>query len=186
MGNRCFGKHERARHKDYIPGTQFEAENYIGAGIGGAAGAEALRRGAKPAVIGGITSGVEEVSTQALKVATGKQASFDVQAVVSQSVTGAALTKAVPAISGITAGSNSFQAVGGQIATKLFNGTIQQFTPQTASKILTSQFIGATLQAIITGGISRDSLFQGLNSQFDYAKKAVDGISKKIKGKNRN
>jgi RHS repeat-associated protein len=169
--------------EDLLSGKPFEFENYVGAAAGGVAGTAALLAGPGSVfTIGAVTSGVEEFSTQGLKVATGKQEGIDTFAVGREAVIGGTFGKYVkPQVAGVTAGRNSFSAVTNQIATKLNNGTINNFLPQTGSKILTSQFFGAMPQPLIIGGLSNPIALQVISVQVSAIKLAVEKISQQVK-----
>ena len=58
-----------------------------------------------------------------------------------------------PSLDGINSGSNSYGAILGQIQTKAFNGTIDDFTWQTTGKIFTYQLATDIPQSTLLNGV---------------------------------
>jgi RHS repeat-associated protein len=144
---------------DVVAGQLSTKGAYAGAVLGGAVGGEALLY-TGPIGAGAAAGFVSNATTQAIDIATGNQAQFSGSALAISTGIGAA-AGLIPGVSvpGITAGSNSANAIFNQIVTKAENGTIDSITGTTAANMVAGRFVstaqaeGAAAIGVATGAI---------------------------------
>ncbi len=127
---------------DLITGNSSTWEDYTGAFVGGAVAGETLLYTANPFLAGAAGGAAGNLTTQGLKLATGKQDSFDATSLVIDTGLGAAtgFIPGRPKIAGVNAGRGSDLQVFRQIVTKAENGTINNISTETAWKMATGAF----------------------------------------------
>jgi RHS repeat-associated protein len=128
---------------DVVTGQWSDWQHYAGSAFGGAVGGLAVEYTGGIAS-GALSAGTGNAVTQSLEVLTGHQCSFNFTQLGLSTAAGAAVGAVVPEfeVDGISAGSNSYNAVAQQIRTKLANGTIDNVTAQTAAKMLAGSTVG--------------------------------------------
>lgn len=110
-------------------------QDYVGAGIGGAAGGWALLYTGP--IVAGVTGGaVTNGTKQVLKNLTGKQCGYNTTSFVADTFTGG-FTGLIPGfrISGITSGRGSWNFLFRKMSTQFKNGTISNISFRTALKM---------------------------------------------------
>lgn len=175
--------------EDYTAGNDYQWQNYAGAAVGGAVGAASLLTsgGSSAVVAGALTSGTEEYATQWFNGVSGKSnGSINASAIVGQAIEGGVfgqISKYIK-IPAVTTGRNSLQAVTNSTFTKVTNGTIQNFSGTTGSKVLATQALGNAPQSVYNGGSSNKSLqkqIQSLQKQvISLLQKKVNDLKKKL------
>ncbi|MCS7091722.1 MAG: RHS repeat-associated core domain-containing protein, partial [Limisphaera sp.] len=134
MGGRLVG--------DLITGNRSTWEDYVGAFVGGAAGGETLLYTANPFLAGAAGGAAAKLTSQGLKLATGKQTSFNATSLAVDTGLGAAtgFIPGRPKIAGVNAGRGSDLQIFRQIVTKAENGTINNISTETAWKMAAGAF----------------------------------------------
>jgi hypothetical protein len=118
-----------------------------------------------PYIAGGVGGATKESISQSLSILTNEREQHDWKRVGREGAFGAGTALLpIPKIAGVTVGQNSFSAINQQIVTKLAGGNIQNFIPQTASKILTSQFISSGAQAGQVGVATNPGVQQAIGT----------------------
>jgi len=121
---------------DLLSGEVSGWEDYVGAAVGGAFAGETLLYTANPVAAGAAAGFFGNASTQGLKIASGKQGSFDVASLAVDTGLGAAFGYIPgPKVQGITVGKGSAVAVFHQMRTKFIREQISTVSPQTATKM---------------------------------------------------
>lgn len=112
-------------------------EDYVGAAIGGAAAGETLLYTANPFLAGAAGGLAANLSSQGMKLLTGKQCEINIRSAVFDTAFGGltGLIPGRPRIAGINSGRGSDIQVFRQMVTKASSGTIANMRPATALKM---------------------------------------------------
>lgn len=142
----------------YISGNPAKWQDYVGAAVGGAAGAATLVSTRSLVAAGAVTNASEESVSQSLKVASGDRTSISVGEIGVQTAAGAAFG-ALPGfkVAGVTVGPGNFQTITSQIITKAGNDTIQNIAPKTFGKMIVGQAVDGAAQTIGAGSLQNSS-----------------------------
>ncbi len=128
---RCLNRHvsDRLARLAGTIGEWSSWESYVGAGLGGAAGAEILLYTANPFLAGAGGAATSNLATQGLEWATGTRKEFDFLG-LGIDITIGTLSGFIPGarIPGITAGRGSWQAVSRRIITGIRGGSISRLS----------------------------------------------------------
>jgi RHS repeat-associated protein len=145
--------------QDLAAGKLSNAEDYIGAGVGGAVTGGLLGATFNPVLAGAAGAAIGDATKQTIAKARGNQAQYDVQSFAIADATGAAsarLGAAFPTrIGGITKGRGSFEAVSKGAITRLSRGSISRISPQTIAKGIAAGVVGGS------GSTIADSVAKG-------------------------
>ena len=141
---------------DAFSGSISPWEDYVGSAIGGAVSGEILLYTANPFLAGAGGSLAGNLSSQGLKILTGKQCEMDFGSAMFDTSVGAA-TGFIPGrvIPGINKGRGSSIQVFRQMRTKAINGTASSIKPRTAVKMARGAFQEyAFMMGLGTGPVS--------------------------------
>ena len=149
--------------QDLAAGKLSNAEDYIGAGVGGAVTGGLLGLTLNPALAGAAGSALGDLARQGVASARGNQAGFDSRSLALATATGAVsarLGAALPTrISGITKGRGSFESVAKGAITRLSRGSISRVSPQTIAKGVAAGVVGGSgstvAESVAKGGAAR-------------------------------
>jgi RHS repeat-associated protein len=149
--------------QDLAAGKLSNAEDYIGAGVGGAVTRGLLGGTFNPALAGAAGGVAGDVTRQFIAKARGNQSRVDVQSVALAGAAGAVsgqLGAALPTrISGITKGRGSFESVAKGAITRLSRGSISRVSPQTIAKGVAAGVVGGSgstvAESVAKGGAAR-------------------------------
>jgi len=173
--------------QDYASDQPFQWQNYVGAAAGGAVGSLALVGSVAiglpfaPNIAGGVGSATKEAISQSLMVLTDEGSQFNGSKVFSQGLIGFGTSfLPIPKVAGVTVGQNSFNAINKQIVAKLAGNTIQNFTVQTGSKILTSQFISSSAHSTQVGVATNSNVQKVALNQLSTIQSQISVIAHKI------
>lgn len=127
---------------DAVTGNRSSWQDYVGAGVGGAAGGITLLYTANPFAAGAVGGLSGNLTTQGLNYATGRQTQFNWESAVFDTAFGAAtgFIPGRPRLSGVNAGRGSNLQVFRQIRTKAIRRQITSIRPQTAVKMAQGAF----------------------------------------------
>jgi hypothetical protein len=122
---------------DLITGSRSPWEDYVGAGVGGAVGAEVLLYTGNPFIAGAAGGFTSNGVTQTIKIIDGSQKKFDWPSLLIDSGVGAAtgILQGYPRISPINLGRGSYTQVFKQMVTRFQNGEISNGSTRTAAKM---------------------------------------------------
>jgi RHS repeat-associated protein len=133
---------------DLFTGKLSSWQTYMGAAAGGAAGGEAFLYGGP--ILSGIAAGaVGNLTTQWVNNETGQQCGINWGSFLGQTTLSGLLGMIHVPVEGITVGQGSWSSVADQITTKLANGTITDFSTETAFKMIGSTIPDAIVQDIV-------------------------------------
>ena len=138
---------------DLLAGQWSGWEDYVGAGIGGAASGETLLY-AGPVAAGAVGGLATNVSKQLLKNLTGKQCGYNFTSVaVDTSIGGLAGFIPGVRINGITSGRGNWNSIYKQIATKFRNNAISKVGLRTALKMAGGRAVDTAVLPGATAGV---------------------------------
>ncbi len=139
---------------DVSSGKDSGWEAYVGAAMGGAVAGEIMLYARNSSLATGLGNLTSSSVTQLLRMASGKQESFDFVEATVKSLEGFAVGAIPgPKIKGITAGRGSYMAISKQIVTKFERNIISGFKSMTAFKMYVANSLSWAFPSAIVGGV---------------------------------